>query len=341
MVVTGLLAAGAYFGRSWLKGLGSSPEDYPGPGTGTVEVTVQTGDSLTAIGQTLADADVVASVQAFVRAAQDEPAATGIQPGVYALRRQMSGAGAVALLLDPSARQVNTVTLPEGLRLTESLQTIADGTGISLEDLTAAAADPSALRLPAYAEGKVEGFVYPATYDFPPDATAATVLGTAVARFDQSAEAVGLTAGAARLGYSPLQVVTVASIIEAEAVRPEDYAKVARVLYNRLAAGQKLQLDSTVLYAVGKRGGAFTTDAERATNSPYNTYRVSGLPPGPIGSPGDAALKAALAPAAGSWLFFVAVNLQTGEMRFASTLAEHQANVAILQQWCASNPGSC
>ena len=337
LIVAGLLGSAAYFGKAWLSSLSTSAEDYPGPGSGTVEVEIHPGDSLTTIGETLANADVVASVAAFVNAAQAEPASSGIQPGTYNLREEMSAAGAITLLLDPTSKQVRTVALPEGLWLSEALQTISASTGISLDDLKAAASKPNGLTLPAYANGHVEGFVFPATYEFPPDATATSVLNTAIARFDQSAQAVGLVAGAAKLGYTPLQVVTVASIIEAEAIRPEDYAKVSRVLYNRLAAGQKLQLDSTVVYVTGKRGDAFTTDAERATKSPYNTYLINGLPPGPIGSPGEDALKAALNPAPGPWLYFVAVNLDTGELRFATTYAEHQANIALLQQYCQTS----
>lgn len=337
-MVAALLGGGAYFGRAWLSSLTtSSAKDYPGPGTGSVSVEINPGASLTSIGQTLADDGVVASVAVFVDAATANPAAGGIQPGTYNLRQEMSASGAITLLLDPSSRQVRIVALPEGLRLTEALQTIADSTGISLDDVTAATMNTVELHLPAYADGHVEGFVFPATYDFQPTDDATTILNTTFARFDQSAQAVGLEAGATKLGYTPLQVVTVASIIEAEAIRPEDYPKVARVLYNRLAAGQKLQLDSTVDYVTGKRGSAFTTDADRATKSPYNTYLNAGLPPGPIGSPGEAAMKAALNPAVGPWLYFVAVNLDTGELRFATTFAEHQANILLLQQFCKTS----
>jgi UPF0755 protein len=336
-VVAGLLGAAAYLGRSWLSGLGGGPDDFPGPGTGSVSVSIESGDSLTAIGQTLADADVVASVGAFVDAADASPGATGIQPGTYVLRREMRATDAVALLLDPSSRQVLKVALPEGLRLGESLQTISDTANLPLAEVQRAADNMAALPLPPYAEGHLEGFIFPATYELDPDASATDVLDAAIRRFEQAADDVGLVAGAQALGYTPLQVVTVASIIEAEAIRPEDFPKVARVLYNRLAAGQRLELDSTVMYAIGERGDAFTTDEERAIDSPYNTYRVTGLPPGPIGSPGEAALRAALAPTPGPWLYFVAVNLDTGELRFATTFPEHQANVALLQEFCRSS----
>ena len=115
-------------------------------------------------------------------------------------------------------------------------------------------------------------------------------------------------------------------------------AKVARVLDNRLAINMPLQLDTTVNYANGKTG-LTTTPQDRQNPSPYNTYVHPGLPPGPIGNPGEDAIKAVLTPAQGDWLFFVVVNPDTGETRFATTAEEHQANVAIFQQWLREHPG--
>ena len=111
-------------------------------------------------------------------------------------------------------------------------------------------------------------------------------------------------------------------------------------LANQLRNGGRLQLDSTVGYAVGRRT-LTTTATERNVNSPYNTYRYGGLPPGPIDSPGKAAIQAALSPADGPWLYFVTVDPSTGETKFATTSAEHQRNVAEFQAWCRNNPGQC
>jgi UPF0755 protein len=134
-------------------------------------------------------------------------------------------------------------------------------------------------------------------------------------------------------------VVVEASIAQKEARSPEDMAKVARVLDNRIAIGMPLQLDSTVSYAVGATGKVTTTAEQRATDSPYNTYLHPGLPAGPISNPGQDALNAALNPADGPWLFFVTVNPETGETRFATTIAEHNANVALFQAWLKDHPG--
>ena len=142
---------------------------------------------------------------------------------------------------------------------------------------------------------------------------------------------------ASALGITKEQAVIVASLIEREASRETDRPKVARVIYNRLEADMPLQLDSTVTYATKRTGDVFTTDAERKSDSPYNTYKNAGLPPGPISSPGEKALNAALNPAKGDLLYFVTVNLQTGRTLFADDFAGHQANVAKLWAYCAKS----
>jgi UPF0755 protein len=136
-----------------------------------------------------------------------------------------------------------------------------------------------------------------------------------------------------KLGLTPEEVLTVASIIEYEVNKPEDYPKVARVIYNRLKKDMPLQMDSTVAYVSKRTGDVFTTDEERASTSRYNTYRHTGLPPGPIGSPGEATIEAALNPASGDWLYFVA-DYEEDTTRFSSTLGEHGKWVKKLQAYC-------
>ncbi|WP_138758402.1 endolytic transglycosylase MltG [Modestobacter altitudinis] len=308
-------------------------EDYTGTGTGTVDVRVNDGDSLRAIAGTLVSAGVIASADPFEDAASANPAATGIQPGVYTLRSQMSGEAALDLLLDPASRQVTRVTLPEGLTVTQVLQRLADQTGIPLADLEAAAADPAALGLPAYANGLLEGFLFPATYDIEPGDTAVGILTDMVAGTVAVLDELQVPEDQ-RLG-----LVTEASIVQAEAGSTEDMGKVARVLDNRLADGMPLQLDTTVNYANGK-SGITTTSEDRANPSPYNTYAHSGLPPGAISNPGQEALRAVLDPTPGDWRFFVVVDPDTGETRFAVTADEHQQNVLLFQQWLQDNPGN-
>jgi UPF0755 protein len=200
---------------------------------------------------------------------------------------------------------------------------------------------PAALGLPSYAKNNPEGFLYPGTYDVPKGATATTILRLMTAQFAKASAELKLPQTAQRKKLDPYQAVIVASIIAAETNRTEDYPKVARVIYNRLAAGKKLQMDSTIHYVVGRNGGVFTSTAQRNIDSPYNTYKYAKLPPTPINSPGKDTLSAALNPAAGSWMYFTLVNLDTGETAFASTAQEHMLNVQKLQVWCAAHTGRC
>ncbi|WP_299957865.1 endolytic transglycosylase MltG [uncultured Modestobacter sp.] len=333
LVLLGIIGGLAFGGLYLWRTINPVAEDYSGTGTGAVEIRVNDGDSLRAIGNTLVEADVIASVEPFADAAAANPAATGIQPGVYGLRSQMSGQAALDLLLDPASRMVTKVTIPEGRTVDQTLQLLADNGGLSLEELQAAAADPAALGLPAYANGLLEGFLFPATYDVEPGQTAVDVLSRMVARTEEVLTELQIPV------ENRLSVLTEASLVQAEAGSIEDMGKVATVLNNRLADGMKLQLDTTVNYANDK-GGITTTAEDRANPSPYNTYYHVGLPPGAINNPGEEALRAVQSPTPGDWRFFVVVDPDTGETRFAATGAEHQQNVLLFQQWLRDNPGN-
>ncbi|HXR42083.1 MAG TPA: endolytic transglycosylase MltG, partial [Acidothermaceae bacterium] len=175
--------------------------------------------------------------------------------------------------------------------------------------------------LPAYAKGKAEGFLFPATYNVTSSTTATSLLTQMVARYKQVSSGIGLEAAAAKLGLSPYQVVTIASLIEAEVKRPQDYSQVAEVIINRLHRGMKLELDSTVNYALGTTK-PLLSQSDLKVESAYNTYLHTGLPPGPIDSPGQAALQAALNPATGNLIYFVTVDPDTGETLFTNSLKQ-------------------
>jgi UPF0755 protein len=342
LVALAVVVGGLFFvvskGLSFVDGLFAPPADYDGQGSGAVMIEIEEGDSLTTIGSTLEKADVVASAEAFTDAASDNPKALSIQAGFYQMKLKMSGDAAVDLLLSGKNRAETQLTIPEGLTVDEIVKIIEKETEIKAADVRKALQRPQSLGLPAYAGNDVEGYLFPATYPIPPDASAHDVLTMMIDEFKQVAADLDLETVAHRSGMRPQDVVTVASLVEAEASRPEDQGKVARVIDNRVQAGDPLQLDSTVHYAIdGTTDGVFTTDQEREVDSPYNTYRVAGLPPGPIDSPGEAALRAALNPTPGEWTYFVTVNLETGETLFATSLAKHNANVARLQEYCASS----
>ncbi|MEO6144719.1 MAG: endolytic transglycosylase MltG [Dermatophilaceae bacterium] len=317
-----------------VSGLTAS-NDYTGEGSGAVSVVVHKGDAGRTIGAALEEAGVVKTAKAFANAASDNPQAGSIQPGTYALRAKMSASSALAMLLDPANRTVPRVTVREGVWTSEVIKLLSAATGRPLADYAAALKDPTALGLPAGAKGNAEGYLFPSTYEFEKDSTAAEQLRAMVAK---SLEELG------KLGVTPermQRVLTIASIVEAEASAKADRPKVARVIENRLAIPMRLQLDSTVSFVSGRRGKVSTTDAERASKSPYNTYLVEGLPPGPIDSPGLSAMQAAVKPTPGPWIYFVAVNPDTGETRFAVDAAGHAANVKLFLTWCSENPGSC
>ena len=307
--------------------------DYVGAGTGNVMITVAPGDSGAAIGATLQKAGVVKSATTFTALAAGNTGFGALQPGSYRMHLHMSSSDALNVLLDPKSKVAGGVTIPEGLWATEIYARLSKATKVPLADYAKVSA--SSLGLPAAAQGRVEGYLFPATYDFPKGAGAATQLRTMVTRFKQEVASLGIPSS--RLA----KITTVASLVEAEASRPQDGPKVARVVDNRIARGMPLQLDSTVNYVLHRRGKITTSDSARASSSPYNTYRSSGLPPGPIDNPGLASLRAAYRPTAGPWLYFVTVDLATGETVFATNSTEHAAAVRQFQGWCSAHPGKC
>ena len=347
LVALAVLVGGFYValtrGVDWVADQFGSAEDFAGPGSGQVLVEVQPGDSTAAIGRTLKEQGVVASVDAFLAAAAAEPDSQRIQPGFYELREEMAAADAVAVLIDPDNLVRARVTIPEGLTVEQILDVLADGTDFPRQAFERALAQPDRIGLPDYAGGEAEGYLFPATYDLPPDATPRSILRQMVDRWRQAADDAGLEEAAERLGYTPHELMTIASLIEAES--PPEYAgKVSRVIYNRLetdATNRLLQLDATVNYASGRDLGARTTAEDRAIDSPYNTYVTPGLPPGPIEAPGDASIQAATAPEDGPWIYYVTVNLATGETKFAETLSEHNVNVAELDEYCRTQSDRC
>lgn len=236
-------------------------------------------------------------------------------------------AGAFVLLRGPSdgpsidaattARTETRLVIPEGLRLTQTVNVSAEATGIPKIDFQLALQDSRELGLPNWANGQPEGFLYPATYEVTPSQTAQVIVGNMVKRFNQAAADTKLEAKAKARGLTPYEVVIMASLVEAEAT-PSDFPKVARVIYNRLNRDMKLQLDSTVNYALGTNEILLSSD-QLKTSSPFNTYLVNGLPPTPINSPGEGAIRAVLNPAKGNWIYFVSVDPEAGITKFTNS----------------------
>ncbi|GHE42372.1 hypothetical protein GCM10017673_50810 [Streptosporangium violaceochromogenes] len=319
IILLGGIGAVGFYGYTWLRGV-MTPEDYAGEGAGEVIVEIKDGQSASDVAQTLEDKDVVKSARTFTGAIAEAGKSSSLQPGEYPMRKRMSAAAAVKLL-DPARRLLERITLKEGLRLSDTLVKLAEGTGKPLKDFQRAARDAKALGLPDYARGRLEGYAFPATYDITPKMSATDVLAAMVDRFNQTAQKDGLARAAKNLGRTPHEIMTIASIVQAESGTVDDMPKVARVIYNRLESRRKLEMDSTVMYGLNKYGISATNDDLRST-SPYNTYMRLGLPPGPIANPGDHAIQAALHPAEGGWIWFVTTDPKRGITKFASTEAE-------------------
>ncbi len=308
------------------------PNDYESDGNGQeVLVTIVPGDIGEDVALTLQRTGVTMSFSAFYDLLLADESIS-FQPGTYALEGEMSARSALDALLDPANRVEKRITIPEGTILADTLELLALGTGLPIEDFEAAVADPAVYGAPAEAPS-LEGYLFPATYTFDPGVTAQQIVeqlaGEMTARLDA-------------LGVAPedrYRVLTLASVVQREAgSNLDDFGRVARVFANRIEEGMLLQSDATVHYGTGDFDSVFTTDAERAdTSNPYNTYANPGLPVGPIGAPGQVALEASVSPPEGEWLYFVTVNLATGETVFSETIEQHEAAVRQLREWCNSS----
>ncbi|TDB83894.1 endolytic transglycosylase MltG [Actinomadura sp. KC216] len=332
-----VFGTGGVLGYAWLDDK-RHPPDYDGQGSGKVTVQIKDGASGSQIGATLEEHRVVKSSRAFVQAYTKETRASSIQPGFYQMRLRMSSAAAMALLLDPKSRAGNQITIPEGRRAIETYELLAKKTGISVKEFQAAAKKPEALGLPAYAKGKVEGYLYPGRYDLDPNGSAEQILKQMVTRFNEEAESVDLAGKAREAGMNPAKVITLASLVQAEGGKPSDLPKISQVIYNRVEKGMPLQFDTTVLYALNKRT-LTVTNQDLQVDSPYNTYKHKGLPPGPIASPGPEAIEAALNPERGTWLFFIATDPTNKITEFATTEEERVRLEKKFRAWQKAHPG--
>ncbi|WP_296601742.1 endolytic transglycosylase MltG [Nocardioides sp.] len=352
LIALAIVVGGFYFVVTW--GIGKvrdqfgSAEDYAGPGRGNVTYQVVSGATAGSIGRDLKAAGVVASVDAFVEAANASPDWSNLQAGYFALKKEMAADDVVEILVDPANMVTDRVTIPEGLRVVEIVDILAKKTKYKKSDFEKVLAKPDSLGLPDYAEGNPEGYLFPATYDFGPDATPETMLTAMVTRWRQAAEDADLEAAAAELGYTPAELMTVASLVQAEG-RGSDMPKIARVIYNRVENPDNgitnglLQVDASVNYALDRSTIARLTQAEidSVADSPYNTYKQTGLPPTPIEAPGDEAIAAAAHPADGDWLFYVTVNLKTGETKFTDDYQEFLSFKQELQEYCDTQSDRC
>ncbi|MFM7014043.1 MAG: endolytic transglycosylase MltG [Actinomycetota bacterium] len=303
--------------------------DFEGPGVGEVIIRVEKGDDGLSIANKLFEAGVIADVDSFYRLLIAENPT--FYPGSFRLKLEMSNESALRVIADANNAMTYKITIPEGYRAFQIFEEISKVSGIDPKKILAAASNLEGLGIPAEAP-TIEGYLFPATYSFDPSATETDILKTMVDRMKAELSAFGV------LGEDVHRVLTLASIIQREGKHPEDFYKISRVFHNRLKLDMLLQTDPTISYSFDGEDRSGDSKAE-AIDYGYNTYLVKGLPPGPISSPGSLAIDAALNPAKGKWLYFVTINLESGETKFSQTFAEHERYVKLLRQWEAENPG--
>ena len=331
VVLAGAVGGVGYAGYHVYESRFGPAPDYSGQGSGDVQVTVPKGSTLVAIGNLLKDADVVKSVGAFTAAAGKNPKSQYIQAGVYVLHKQMSGASAVAMMLDPTSQ--NALIIPEGWRDKQIYAVIDQRLGLKSGTTEKTAHDQAKhLGLPDWADkgphimDPLEGFLFPAKYSISKGEKPEDLLKQMVAEATSQYAQFDMAAEAKKQGLSsPLQLLTVASLVQAEGKTDDDYKKMAKVVYNRMNPSNQethglLQFDSTYNYIKNTSQTKISTQEIQSLNNPYNTYKYKGLPPGPIGNPGLDALKAATEPDSGDWWYFISLDGKTTQ--FTKTLAE-------------------
>jgi UPF0755 protein len=322
VILVGLVViVGGYF---WVQ----HEADPSGPRGPQVLLTVPAGAGVNSTASRLQAKGIITSSFAF-RLWSQFNSVPGVQAGEYSFAKN-STFDAVRTIL-AGGPNVFPLVVPPGFTVAELADRVGQLPGHDAATFLRLARS-GAVRSPWQPAGvtSLEGLLAVGTYTVVPGESDQELLERMVARFDAQADAVGLAAGAARLGYTPYQVVIVASIVEKEGVLEKNMGPVARVVYNRLERNMLLQMNSTVLYALGQDGGTVTS-ADLSLPSPYNTYIHKGLPPTPTCFPSEQALQAALDPPAGDWLYFVVVQ-QDGTEAFSDTYAGQEANEALANQ---------
>jgi UPF0755 protein len=357
LVLVLVIAGGAYLGVREFRGIGVYP-DYAGPAGKQVVFQVNPGDTTRDIGDDMVQAGIVQSAGAFVKAGETNTAVAGVQPGFYVLNQHLSGAAAitgitakasrVGLLEIKSGQQLDDTTSVAGKVTAGILTHIAQAscaklngtnTCVTVAQLRSAVQStaPAALGVPDWAvpsvttadpKHRLEGLIMPGVYNLKPGETAAQTLKRILAQSSAQLQADGLPSAAQQdSGFSPYQVLTLASIVERESGTDNDMPKIARVFYNRLQQGMPLQSDATVDYGLDRPMVA-TSPTERPEAGVYNTYGNAGLPPTPVSSPSTDAIEAATQPVSGPWLFFVVCQKDRSSC-FATNLQQHNDNVQL------------
>jgi UPF0755 protein len=302
--------------------------DFEGPGVGEVVVRIESGEDGLVISEKLLEAGVIRDFDSFYRFLIEQNPV--FYPGSFMLKLQMSNASVLEVLSNPANAITYRVTIPEGFRAVQIFEELAKVSGIPASEFKKAAENLQGLGIPKEAQ-TIEGYLFPATYSFDKEATAESIIETMVARMKKELTDLAIPENQWH------ELLTLASIVQREAKLEEDFYKVSRVFANRLEIDMRLETDPTITYSYNGKDMSKVSRQKQIEHG-YNTYLLSGLPPGPIASPGSLAIDATLNPVSGDWLFFVTINLASGETKFSKTLAEHESWVVFLRAWERENP---
>ena len=308
-----------------LGGLGLYAKNVSG-GSSTgreVAVVIEPGSSASTIAETLAEAGVIKAAWLFRLYSRVKGTAKNLKPGEYVFRTDMSYGAVVAILEKGPKIEITRVTLPEGKTVRETARILAKAGFTAEEFLAEATSGKHKVYNQRAGLKNLEGFLFPKTYDFKEGTTASQALDILLGQYERETKTLDWSR-ASRLGVNAYEIMIIASMIEREAQVPQDRAKIARVIYNRIERGMRLQIDATVQYGIFLKTGSYKHPLlleDYTFPSTYNTYRIDGLPPAPIASPGLETIKAALNPADGEWLYYVLIN-DKGEHGFANTYDE-------------------
>lgn len=311
--------------------------DYRGEGNDAVNYTIQEGATVEQVGIDLANEDIVANAGHFIDTFNETHQGEFIQPGDYEMRRQMSSEAAVRVLME-EGDPAHYAAVANTLRMDATFEVLSESTGIPVSEFENAAEDTDQYGIPEEFPS-IEGYLHPGEYRFPLDATPQEILQEMVDRTKETLADNDVSDDDA------FRVLTVASIVEFEGV-PDIYPDVAGAIYNRVdrpddETNGYLQSDATVAYGLGEQTYEITDEEKQDAENLYNTFAHQGLPVGPIGSPGDSSIDAAANPASNDYYYWVTVDLDTGETKFATNYADHEDNVDEYQSWCSDNPGRC
>jgi UPF0755 protein len=297
---------------------GSSSPDFPcatvpaeasSPSQATIDVSA--GESGSEIAQELFDKGVTASFQSFFGVAVSDQRSGSIAPGIHLIDKGICAKQALEQLLD-AKRIANLLSVIEGAWNSEIKKSLIS-IGYTQSEVSKAF---SSFAVPK-GFSTLEGLLFPAQYSFDTSTSVSTIIKEMVLRSQREMKSAGLFSSSEK--FTPAQLLTIASLVQAEGDQ-QDFAKISQVVRNRLVKGMPLQFDSTVHYIKSSRGSVFLSTQSTLLNSPYNTYRRYGLPPGPINNPGSKAMYAATHPEKGAWLFFITV--APGDTRFTESIEE-------------------